>query len=215
MSYLEEITKYIDQDGLIGNKPNPEKWSNGNPILDTAIATIIPSKVFLYRFCCNSVGLCSSAPGVFNKNPGRTDQISHDDMIGAAVFYRQSVYQYAMLNGWVLSNTGEFYWDAWVKPWHRGYYCLLVGRPNLVYNLFLAGMLIVDGLFNTQDSSTKKLNWLIQTQLYGRVWIVDKAIAIWRKYTYKHWGSYKNIFKTYYGENHPFTRYVKEDLNEI
>lgn len=215
MTYEEIIKTYIDPNGLIGAHQYPEKWSTGNGILLTTLARIIaPISQIQGLLFLLAITQCENPrfSGIFFKNSGRTDQISHDDMIAAAYWCSEDVFNRIENHGWVLSNTGKFYWDAWVKPWHRAYYLLMAGKSHRLYELLLALMLITDGIFNKKDSSGKIVNFLICKCLKNKSKIVDFGIRMWENTTIRRWGSYRDIFKTYFGPNHPFSIFVQERL---
>lgn len=125
--FEKEIKQWVDIDGLIGNKKNPEKWSTGNALLETAFVYKIAKDQKSLRWMLaleDAVARCFVG-GMLFKNPGRKDEITHDDIVGFASVNEQLadlICQWGERTGWVLSNTGKDYFTANVKPIHQIYY---------------------------------------------------------------------------------------------
>ena len=162
----QEIKDWIDYDGLVGNKKNPEKWSTGNAILETAFAYQIAKERTSFRWmhALEESVLGCFQKGVLNKNPGRTDQITHDDIVGFCSINPQLadlVCQWGNKTGWVLSNTGENYFTANVKPWHRAFYLAASSSNRVsVYDGAIFWAAAILGVF-TSSYSGVRLWWLM------------------------------------------------------
>lgn len=213
--FREDIEKYFDQDGLIGNKPNPEIWSGGNEILDTAIwvlylkkrgELLVEDKI---RFSV-AIRRCERIKGILDKNPGRPDQITRDDLLSAAIAdyicgggFNLSLYNYAINHHWILSNTGKFYWSALTKPWDRELIRLLSWAYTETFWLTLS--IMHDAIFNKSNHSDKKLMWVIIQGLKHRQvsGVLLKAIKYWEARF-----SLKETMIGYYGKEHPYSIYA-------
>ena len=216
--YLKELQCWIDEDGLIGNKKFPEKWSSGNAILETSFAihlieknesVIIPK---LYLDLKRAILNCKSENGLFNKNPGRLDQITHDCLIGAAassVEAARQICHFGMKNNWVMSNTGKLYWNAISRPQNIAFYKYasgLIYKPTWYQKL----MLNIDLEFIPNDPSGLRLHYLKTYTLRG---FSDYYEFLYQKTLNKINTSYKSLsdlmFEYYQNERHPFVLYFE------
>lgn len=226
MSYKEEMAKYINlSTGLVGLTPNKADYSSGNCLLETGTAYVFLKRLDyitaadLYSLG-NAIASCKQPLNPFySKNPGTDDFISHDDIIGIYSGWKaagdmislRSIAGYGKKRLWLYSTTGRLYWDAITKPWHRAYYTITSsGKATLGDSLILGGYLAIDALFNKNNSSDKKLAWLMVQGVENKSVLLDRFIYYWYNKTYQKWGSIRNVFKTYYGEDHVFTRYCWE-----
>ncbi len=222
MGFAEEIITYIDQDNLIGARPNPEKWSTGNALIETGTALMILKKrneynLELLQRLSNGIKACETG-GTYNKNPGRTDEITHDDLIGVIAGYYCAFgvgpksfrfVQYGISHGWDLSNTGKPYFTGFAKPWHIAFYMLAAGlKPSLWDKLSLFVSILLNGFLSMSDASGKKLTWLMVESIQGRDGFIDLVIKIWRRRINKVYGGIQGVMAMYYGENHPFSKYA-------
>lgn len=229
MSGFRSDLKFFINDftGLVGVTPNPIGWSSGNPIVETATAYVFLKKLGIlqpsdalevskaFSYCLPSVD------SFYTKTPFSQDNASHDDIVGLVAgysvcgeaqgleFLEEDIIQYGKRHFWVLSTSGKFYWDALTKPWNYAYYMLAAGHnPGFIAQSFLALAIIVDALANKNNSSDKKLIWLMLETLKGDNRVVKWAASVWRRRLITQWGSLENVFKTYYGPNHLFTLYA-------
>lgn len=233
MTYKEELATYIDQaTNLVGKTPNKANYSSGNALLETGTAYVIakitkaPGFDQAYKPMLDAMVSCKEPMGsFFTKNPGvPDDKISHDDVIGmvagavacgsvAKLYVEELIIKRGLSNVWVLNTTGFKYWDAYTKPWHKGYYIIAtdVAKIKLFDAICYAGMLIADALHNKDNSSDKRLcHIMVETTPKGRSIIVDKAISIWRSLTLKKWGSYAKIYDVFHGTDHVFTKQMRQ-----
>ncbi len=226
MTYSEEMLKYMNKDtGLFGYMPNEAGFSTGNPLLDTGTAYVMLNDQSLEDTNGTSLKLTvykcfPTGQHYIAKIPGTLDKISHDDLIGIVAglavtdeieCIKDLVIEEGRELDWILSTTGEFYWDALVKPWHKAYYLMAAGLvPWVGGRVMLAASILLDALFNKDSTSDKKLIWLMYKTVMGRSKIVDFAFKIWHKRLIKVFGSMKKVFEIYYGPDHLFTRYCSE-----
>jgi hypothetical protein len=157
---------------------------------------------------------------MINKNPGRPDNISHDEMNALVIGARlcghddivDEVLENAIAGRWLLSNTGKWYWDAddRLKPWQRAIYFLCSNKyfcpleEHLAYVMSTA----LDALFG--DSNGRRLTWLslvavakktVFTALVGKFWA-------WR--LSKTYGSAERLLVVYYNdERNVLARYAQ------
>lgn len=229
MGFRESLADYTDSTtGLVGVMPNTAGWSSGNPLVETGVACLLLKKLGqLSSFdpANKAVAFFSCLPksGFFTKLPGvANSKASHDDVIGIVTgfavlgpycdeFLREDVIEYGNKHWWVLSTTGEFYWDALTKPWHYAFYTLAAGKqPNFIAKGSLVAFIAYDAIFNENDSSDKKLCWMMLESIKGKSWVVDQIRKFWWWRLRKTWGSMSNVFARYFGANHIFTIYCRE-----
>lgn len=239
MSFREEMKAYFDFDGLVGTAPHPPIWSGGNQILDTATWLLYLRLIDAYPYHDDdlkagyAIQRCQTriGSGMVNKNPGRTDQITHDCIIGAIVIssitgsywclrFIQFAERFTWLPIWVASNTGKIYWTAIVKPWHKAFYklaCPTASRsPGLIGYACLASAIFHDAMFNKTNASNKKLMWVMVRTLErkmlipsGGLCLLERAMRFWDE-RLKALGGIKPFMATYYGVDHPFAKYAPQ-----
>jgi hypothetical protein len=214
--FVEAITPYLDQDGLVGSCPNPTKWSSGNPLLETSIACAF--EVLLNGKDADSVFLkarqdailaCKDPKGLFDKNPGRYDQITHDDLKPIASLSRlcgmpfaEMIVEFGKKNNWVLSNTGFPYWDAYAKPWDQAFYLIANKEtPSWFSSPFLYSSIIFDGFKG--DTSSNRLTWLAEISSKGVSPFLDFSFQIWARSMRKRYVTVGGMMFEYYGGKDP------------
>lgn len=212
--FERELRQWIDQDGLIGNQSNPPKWSTGNAVLETAIAIQICKKhsaISLAAELTQSVGNCWYNKSL-HKNPNRTDQITHDDLIGFASIdpkYANLICHVGVRNGWNLSNTGFNYFTSQAKPWHQSAYLAMASEYECgLYDGLILGFWLVIAAF-TASSSGLRLAWLVSQSANFRM---DRFfIPIFNAILKSRGKTIKQINQDYYGPNwvgHPLVKYA-------
>lgn len=222
-AFIDACKPYLDQDGMIGSCPNPTKWTTGNPHLESAIACAIELQLNGLNYdkpfvngIVSSIEKCKNPDGSFDKNPGRTDQITHDDLKADAALTRlcdapmgKDIYDFGNAHNWVLSNTGFPYWDASVKPWDKAFYTLCVlTSPAWYETICLCLSIIFDSFWG--DPSSNRLSWLMLLALEGLNPFVDLSFVIWRKMMRKKYTTVGGLMFSYYGAsgiNHPYVVY--------
>lgn len=210
MTFSEELSEWIDEEGLVGNQLNPSKWSTGNPLLETSFGSLISEDLSysdLSDKLQNAIMSCKSDNGLFNKNPGRLDQITFDCLIGAASSSKRaanSICEFGSSNKWVMSNTGKIYWTAVSKPQYIAFYKIAAGRnPSLVEQTLLLASLA----FSAKDPSGKRLEYLILRTCKNYSWIFKMLFNRFIKKI----GSMKQVHKEYYqNSEHPYCKYGVE-----
>lgn len=209
---------YLDSDGLIGSGPNPSKWSTGNALMETSIAclleTLINGRASDLDFLIarkDAILSCQSDNGLFNKNPGRRDQITHDDLISIASTQRVCGFPFADMiasfgqnHEWALSNTNQWYWDACAKPWDKAFYLMAKGlSPAWYESLAMAVSVLVNGWCG--DVSNNRLAWIMSESIKGISADTDLVFFIWKKLMKKKYGDLGVLMLQYYGKpEHPF-----------
>lgn len=225
------IERYFDVDNLVGNQPEPDKWSGGNELLDTGTCYLL-LKLFgelkgedKERFR-EAVKNCEAGvPGIYNKNPGRPDEITFDCLVGVCAGavatnsrFALDIVKYGDTHEWVLSNTGKIYFTAIQRPWMIAFYHLAARQPiSWVLDCLLSLVILGDAFFYTDDASGKKLIWtMIQTidlaepkRCVVARKVFQLARSIWFYRVRKTWRTVHRIFVAYYGEKHPFSVYSK------
>lgn len=221
--FSEEMNPWIDQDGLIGSSAHPPKWSTGNGLLETSIAIAMEielnrsrSDISFLRRLVNGIEACRISETSFNKNPGRFDQITHDDLLAVASTQRLAstsfathIVKYGQRNGWDLSNNGEKYWDAQAKPWDVAFYELSASKSTSMYNKGCLFTYILSsataGALTKGNPGSHRLLWIQLLSIEGASPWLDLAIHIWRASMNNKYKTVGNMMKAYYSEpDHPF-----------
>ena len=226
MSFVDEIKTWIDPDGLIGTERSPGKWTTGNGILETAFAVLyltdLPESTDrdLIRGLIEAVLRCQTSEGSFNKNPGRTDQITHDDLMGAASLSRivssplssplaGLLVRLGEQNMWNIGNSLPPYWDAHARPWDVCYYRMCAGRKSawyeevmMVLEILIAALRLAMG---KTSPSGDRLRWLRLRAVKGfSVW-TDLAGWLWRLAARRAYVTPGTMMKWYYDNaEHPY-----------
>jgi hypothetical protein len=221
---------YFDEQGLFGSLPHPSShWSGGNQLLETVTALVIakalgqlqPSDV---AKLITTIRSCEAgAQGIYDKNPPwngqrRRDEITHDDMLavscGSKILglpfageIRNFGSTHRLLGNWVLSNTGNTYPEAVVRPFHKGIY--LANAGERIDNVSLKALRVFMTMA-PDDASGKRLMWLITQAVEGVDPKVQDSIAKWRA-TIKASGGMKEVFRQFHGPTHVFTRFFTMD----
>jgi hypothetical protein len=211
-TFVSEISRFIDADGLVGTCANPKRWSGGNQLEETALAAVIEvvlnrenaDKVFL-RSLSDAIGGCQNPDGSFNKNPGRPDQITHDDLLCVAAASRvcgmpwaREIVKWGERTGWVLSNTKDPYWDAEVKPWQHATYLMCASVTPAWYESVLNCLSFARGDRSGVPSSDR-IAWITSLAIRGQRPFVDISIDLWRSGAKKRYLSVGDLMVKYYG----------------
>lgn len=217
-AFTEALAPWIDQDGLVGSIPNPGKQSGGNELLETSIGCVM--EVVLNKSACDvqflknrqmAISLCQNADGSFDKNPGRPDEITHDDLLGIACASRvcgmqfaRSIVKFGENNQWVLSNTGKVYWEAIAKPWDRAIYKMCATETPCFYETMpLYGNILVDSVAG--DASSHRLTWLASEALDGISPTLDACFSTWKTRMRSKYVTVGRLMSVYYkGQGHPY-----------
>ena len=133
MDFINFIQAYFDPDDLIGNKPNPESCSDGNPLVAAASVLVtakknnlIQEKLFSERLKNGILKLIKANGFPIKKHCAPQDEVTHDDLIGlvsSLVFLDARLeldkfINFGILNSWNFVNVqGLYYWDGLQKPW--------------------------------------------------------------------------------------------------
>jgi hypothetical protein len=227
MGFMEDLRPWIDADGLVGNQPNPKPWSSGNQLLETAFAVLYADKLVPnadhMEPLVTAMWRCQLPSGSFQKNPGRPDEITHDDLIAAAAMKRiaggtaaeSMANRLAALGertGWDLGNTGEFYQDAQARPWHVAYYKLAATRTPAWYEL---ASMVVETLWGAlslargkTDPGGDRLRWLrLEAVAEASPWLQVSAF-VWRLAARRAYVSPGTMMEWYYNTpSHPYARW--------
>jgi hypothetical protein len=201
--FESDLLMWLDADGLMGNKKNPERWSTGNAVLETAIAhqvcldrkeTILAAKLE------SSVIRCWYGSAL-HKNPGRVDQITHDDLIGFASMHAELaslIANVGVRNGWNLSNQASVYFDSQANLAHQAYYL----AASDVFECGLWGSLVfwISACLSAfvSDLSGIRLSYLMVNNRPPKqmAWLFRPAFDFLFKKRFK---SFQNVLLEYYG----------------
>lgn len=218
MEYLDEIKSYIDPDGLIGKDKNPSGIrTGGNQILETAFACdlimqypLTPESQAVWMGLKDAVLRCKSENGLYDKNPGRPDQITFDCLIGAAHICEQTakvITDFGRKNHWIMSNTGKIYFTAISRPQYIAYYKICAGEKP---NMFEMGLLYLDLMFIAKDPSGLRLQYLICDRIKEYSKRGDYFYNRLLNHIHANYGSLAGLHKAYYEtEDHFNAKFVR------
>jgi hypothetical protein len=213
MTFEEEIVLWLDADGFMGVEKHPSRWSTGNAVLETAIAVHVARAQgcdqHLIGYLLDAAAKCWYG-NALHKNPGRPDQITHDDLIGFATMapeFASLIANVGVRNGWDLSNSNASYWDAQVPPWIQSYY--LASSQTFdpgMWGSILFWVMACLGAFTAGISGIRLWYLMVSNRppKYGSVFkpIFDAILRV------KH-GSFKKIQEKYYGNaDHILVRFA-------
>jgi len=221
--FLEALEPYIDQDCLVGDRPNPSVNSSGNPILLGAIALIIAEQnkesSSVVSKIENGITRLQRPDGMIAHKANSYDQVTKDDLIS---FYCASLFSgypwtarnltsFGYRNNWIMNNTKTFYFSSVSLTWNIAFYKLCSGQIiNAVEHASLVFEIISDALFNEENASDKQLIWIKIKSVGDRSIFLRLASKIWYFRIRRTYGSVKRLLSKYHGENHPFAIYCKE-----
>jgi hypothetical protein len=102
-------------------------------------------------------------------------------------------------------------------------YASATGKLNLFQQLLGASSYIFNCFEGKEHTSGKKSLWVAQEALYGKGFIIDSSIKLWRYVQQKRYPrGIKEVFEVYFGNKyvvdgkliiHPFVHYAKEDFS--
>jgi hypothetical protein len=229
-TYWEAIKDWLDKDNLVGSRKFPEPWSTGNGLLETGIALTIGMKlsgnldVEVLKRIQSGIDAClvrdekgNIIRGLFNKNPGRKDEITHDCIIGVVAGSRASGMQFhydvalfGTVHGWEFCNTGRPYFTAYSKPWHVAFYKFAAGvRPAAYEEILLAAQLIFSAF--KSNVSGLRLSWLMMSTVSKSSTLMEMVSHLFFWQMKKRFKDLSGLMQQYYGNaEHPFVQYTKE-----
>lgn len=209
---IQEIKNWIDVDGLIGGIRNPTtKWTSGNSILETAFACNIINQ---YNKTIKSIELlenfkkavlnCRSENGLYNKNPGRPDEITFDCLIGAAYISQETakvITNFGRKNFWIMSNTGKLYFTAISRPQYIAYYKICAQEKPSIFQLLL---LYIDLLFLSKTTSGLRLQYLIADKIKEYSELGSFLYQRIMRHIKRKYGSLAKLHEKYYNNSSHF-----------
>lgn len=190
----------IDEDGLVGSSEHPTVRSSGNPLLDTAVSCIYEVKlngrnadIGFLKDRESAIAKCQNPDGTFNKNPGRPDQITHDDLMAAAALTRacgmpfaRTISAHGRANQWNLSNTGLPYPEAFARPWDIPIYTISASEGADWDRTWYLAMSVLVNAFQA-DPGNHRVMWVASQGFKGVYNNIDLALLYWsRKMTAKY-----------------------------
>lgn len=206
--FLDALAPYIDKDNLLAPRPNPTTPGEaGNPLVLAGVAAAIaraqddfdPSHETITHLACG-VSRLEGGRGIPNHKANSSDQTTHDDVIGLVAFSKILIAGYHIrlaaagrAKNWILSNTGEFYWDAVARPWDIAFYKIAVGLgPSLFQEMTFRFRMAAFRLWpHSYDASGAQLEFLRCRALGISCPDVSRFLS------------------QYHGENHPFSIFYK------
>lgn len=234
MNVLESMNDFREDNGFYATTRHPNTASYGNPIQLLSELLLIAkyngaSTVPLAEILNAQLRLIESENGLWHKKITTHDEITFDDLVPLACIsallhtdHAKAIHTRLLETGGVLSNTGEEYWTAHVRPWDYAFYCHMAGsRPPIWMDLCLTLSIALSAFFS-KDPSSLKLMYIrlcglrerrhditgVFTALTHLLYSLAEKLWLWR--IKKTWGSIKRVFVAYYGEKLPMVSYVPE-----
>jgi hypothetical protein len=210
------LGSYLDpQYGMVSNNPH---FGNGpncdNYYLFTAEAHEIDNTVpidFLKFFDASVESI-----GLFQRFPGRHDDISKDEIVGAASIDEYAaieIFAYGETHHWDfnVANPGDFEWRYWlgrfldVRPFVKA----AAGFSLNVYEQMLWASACVTSCWSKYEDTGDKLYMYTEIKkLEGRNWLTDRAIYFWKwKMQRQYTNGPRELRGIYFGANHPLSLY--------
>lgn len=228
--FSSEMKLRVDEDGLIGTSVNPKPHSSGDPLIETALSVIF--EVDLYGKSADidfilarieAIKDCQLLSGSFDKNPGRPDQITHDDLVGAASLTRvvsspvtlplaTGLVRLGEKNFWDLGNTATPYWEGFAKPWDIAFYKICAGKtPSWLELLSLIGKVLASTCamaLGKTNPNGDRLTWLRIRASEGASHSLDFVALLWRIAARRAYVTPGFMMAWYYeDEAHPYARW--------
>lgn len=225
ITYIEELENWIDEENLVGSSRFPKKWSTGNAILETSTAIVIDfllqeklgelkKRKEVLEKLLNGIKSCQKESGIFDKNPNRKDEITHDDLIGAAAASDlldrkivKNLVKFGEENYWILSNTGKPYFTAYAKIWHKIFYEICAGKKVSLFEKIILAL----SLLLPSSSSGDRLDFIQLAVLQNKSYVFQLAKFFWKIKIRKKYGSISKMLENYYNnKEHIFVIYTKD-----
>jgi hypothetical protein len=155
-------------------------------------------------------------PGVFLRYPGATEYMNHDDLTAAAVLnerYASSILAFANASDWEWPQAGNLSRILDFVPTILA----SAGISIPIWEQFACLIAWVANCFERkEETSGKQLIWLKVRACYGKGFVSDLAIAIWRwRMNRIYPGGLQEMLGIYYkpdresGETHPIVNAAK------
>lgn len=229
--FSKTMMDWIDEDELIGSSIHPGKWSTGNPQLETVICIAYEitlegrgADIDFLRLLIGGLSGTERDPGIFDKNPGRKDEITHDDVKAlactqhiASTMFATELVNRGEVNGWFLGNTDYAYWDMIAKPWDVAFYKFAASRtPALYQALSLIFLILMEALMaalKRSNPSNHRLTWLCLLAIKECHPVLRLSAKLWSKAMAKLYGNVGNMMEQYYkNPNHPYAVFGQKIL---
>lgn len=224
----EVLNHYMDADGLVTIDHDPGKWTTGNGLLHTGLFYTMLEHFGLIdesdrsRFH-KTIKACEVVPGVYNRNPGRSDREAYDDYTGVVVGsdalgltdITRDVYEYGIKHQWCFDNTkpGESsYLPNWA--WHGRFigqvpmYIVAAREPTcLMDRVQLSGKLFLNRTLGLNGDSGSRIQCYLAASLCANRGVCVDAAGAYFKWAHDRYLSLGNMFSYYFPYNHPISRF--------
>lgn len=205
---LELYDNYIDEDGLVAIDFKPTKWSTGNGLMHLGLMSTMFRALNLMSYSDrlyidDTLTKCKVSPGLYNRNPGRPDQIGHDDMTGvvsasvsADLSHHKEVAELGIKKCFIYNNDGDLQYQDFLgrMVFHAAYWLLCS------YKLLFLLPLVLFKVILKADSYTRQHNYMFVENLNLKY----RFLKPFRNYIVKRLGLQEECAR-YYGSNHPLT----------
>lgn len=210
-AYREPLTKAVSV------HKNPPDYSCDNGIDFTAVAIRVGARIGAQitgfkRMC---VMYEARESGEFMRHPTATTSMSWDDHTSAAAmssWLAWRILRYGQTHNWT--------WDVGTKKlWRLPIFVPTVkagtiGSINILWQAWASIAYIANCFEGAEHTSGKKSLWVAQEALYGSGFLITKVIDLWRWAQMKRYpGGIQDVFKVYFGPDHPIARYSPNDFN--
>lgn len=213
------------QFGVVSCNRNPTDHSTDNGLLFSATYICLIDQPELEKEWFDKLlKACQVAPGLFNRYPGDDGKDSWDDLIGVAAAshllglpYDLDILSWGESHKWSWNNQNPLIWTGETFlgrfPAFIAFLQGSAGKAISPADQFLFSAACIASPFGT-DTSGKCLMYLMTRTIYGRHFMTDLAIDIWRiLMKRKYPGGMRDVYRVYFTDPmHPFHRFGPTDF---
>lgn len=164
---------------------------------------------------------CQIEYGLLHRFPGRTDDISQQELVGCAAMcppFATGIHSYGITHWfcWNAENPGVFKWNYFYARFLDFIPFITMsanGFISPVGQLLWSAGVVTTTLMAYTNTSEKIYKWLQVEKVKGKHWITDGAIWIWKKLMQRKYpGGPKELFTIYFPPKHPCIKYAPTDF---
>lgn len=146
--------------------------------------------------------------GVYCRRVGDTWPSAHDDHVAAAAataYRAEQVYLYGKAHRWCWPTENRKEGWFWRFPFFVPFVEMVSqGHTNVLFQLSFCVAFLLNAVKGRAHDNSRMLLWVMQERAFGKHWLVDRALDLWRKRV----GSPAKIFQDYFRPEHPLSKYA-------